>query len=130
MPEQCVCIGEVRSFSHEKALHWIEIINRAFADAAERFGASFDMETKEVLRAYHVPDNAPVVSRFQRACAAIGLPGTLRATFGGSDNHNYLKAGISGIVISCGMQRVYSTEEHISIQQLMKGAAFVAQLIQ
>ena len=74
-----------------------------------------------------MPDNAPVVSRFQRACAALGLSGTLRSTFGGSDNHNYLKAGISGIVISCGMQ---STEENISIPELMKGAALVAQLIQ
>ncbi len=130
VPEQCVCIGEVRSFSHEKALQWIEIINRAFADAAERFGASFEMETQEVLRAYRVPNNAPVVSRFQRACAALGLSGTLRSTFGGSDNHNYLNAGISGIVISCGMQCVHSTEENISIPELMNGAALVAQLIQ
>ncbi len=41
----------------------------------------------------------------------------------------FLKAGISGIVISCGMQRVHSTDEYILIQELMKGAALVAQLI-
>lgn len=129
VPAQCVCIGEVRSFSHEKALQWIAFIDRAFADAAEHFGASYEMETQEILRAYRVPDNAPVVRRFRRACAKLGLPGTLRSTFGGSDNHNFLKAGISGIVISCGMQRVHSTDEYILIQELMKGAALVAQLI-
>ena len=130
VPEQCVCTGEVRSFSHAQALRQIEKIRQAFSDAAGAFGASFAMKTKEILRSYSVSGEEAVVRRFQRACKELGLAGNLRSTFGGSDNHNFLKAGIRGIVLSCGMQRVHSTEECVSAGELMKGAALVAALIQ
>ncbi len=130
VPEQCVCTGEIRSFSHEQALRQIENIRKSFSDAAGAFGAAFEMETKEILRAYSLSENEAVVKRFQRACKELGFAGDLRSTFGGSDDHNFLKAGIRGIVLSCGMQRVHSTEECISVGELMKGAALVAALIQ
>lgn len=114
VPEQSVCTGEVRSFSHAQALRQIEKIRQAFSDAADASGAAFDMETKETLRAYSLSENEAVAKRFQRACKELGLAGNLRSTFGGSDNHNFLKAGIRGIVLSCGMQRVHSTEEYVS----------------
>ena len=130
MPEQCVCTGEVRSFSHEQVLRQIENIRQAFSDAADAHGAAFAMETKEILRAYSLSGKEAVVKRFQRVCKTLGLAGNLRSTFGGSDNHNFLKAGIRGIVLSCGMQRVHSTEEFISVGEMVRGAALVAELIQ
>ena len=130
VPEQCVCTGEVRSVSHAQALRQIENIRQAFSDVVNAHGAAFDMETKEILRAYSLSGEEAVVKRFQRVCKTLGLAGNLRSTFGGSDNHNFLKAGIRGIVLSCGMQRVHSTEEGISVGELMKGAALVAALIQ
>ena len=130
VPEQCVCTGEVRSFSHENAVHWIGKIRDTFSDAVSQRGAAFTMKTKEHFHSYSVSENTPVVKRFQRACETLGLAGTLRSTFGGSDNHIFLKAGISGIVISCGMQRVHSTEEHITVYELMHGAALIAEMIQ
>lgn len=130
VPEQCTCTGEVRSFSHAQALRKIEKIRQAFSDAAGAFGASFAMETKEILRSYSVSGEEAVVRRFQRACKELGFAGNLRSTFGGSDNHNFLKAGIRGIVLSCGMQRVHSTEEYVSVAELVRGAALVAALIQ
>ncbi|MBQ8928359.1 MAG: M20/M25/M40 family metallo-hydrolase [Oscillospiraceae bacterium] len=129
VPEQCVCTGEVRSFSHKKALGRIEEIRARFREAAAQYGAAVQMETQEILRSYEVPQEAAVVRRFRDVCGRLGLPGTLRSTFGGSDNHNFLKAGISGIVLSCGMERVHSTQEHISVQELVRGAALVAGLI-
>ena len=129
VPEQCICSGEVRGFSHEKVQQRIEEIQNAFSDATTMHGASFEMETREILRAYAVPENAPVVRRFQRVCQKLGLAGALRSTLGGSDNHNFQKAGINGIVLSCGMQRVHSTEEYITVEELVRGAQLVAGLI-
>ncbi len=129
VPEQCICTGEVRGFSHERVLHCIEKIRESFADAAKAYGALFEMETKEILRSYSVSADSPVVRRFQRVCSRLGFAGELRSTLGGSDNSIVLKAGISGIVLSCGMQRVHSTDEHITVQELVRGAALVAELI-
>ena len=130
VPEQCTCTGEVRSFSHEQALLQIANIRQAFSDAADACGALFAMETKEILRSYSVSGDEAVVRRFQRACKELGLAWNLRSTFGGSDNHNFLKAGIRGIVLSSGMQHVHSTEEFVSVEELVRGAALVAALIQ
>ena len=129
VPEQCICTGEVRGFSHEKVLQCIEKIRRSFADAAKAYGALFEMETQEILRSYCVPENSPVIKRFQRVCSSLGFAGELRSTLGGSDNSNFLKAGISGIVLSCGMQRVHSTDEYITLQELVRGSELVAGLI-
>ena len=129
VPEQCICTGEVRGFSHEKVLQCIEKIRRFFADAAKAYGALFEMETQEILRSYCVPENSPVIKRFQRVCSSLGFAGELRSTLGGSDNSNFLKAGISGIVLSCGMQRVHSTDEYITLQELVRGSELVAGLI-
>ena len=129
VPEQCICTGEVRGFSHEKALHCVEEIRKSFADAAKAYGALFEMETQEILRSYCVPENSPVIKRFQRVCSSLGFAGELRSTLGGSDNSNFLKAGISGIVLSCGMQRVHSTDEYITLQELVRGSKLVAGLI-
>ena len=129
VPEQCICTGEVRGFSHEKVLHCVEEIRRSFADAAKAYGALFEMETQEILRSYCVPENSPVIKRFQRVCSSLGFAGELRSTLGGSDNSNFLKAGISGIVLSCGMQRVHSTDEYITLQELVRGSELVAGLI-
>lgn len=128
VPEQCSCTGEVRSFSHESALQHIDRIRQSFSKAAAACGAVSEMETKEILRAYEVSADAPVVQRFLRVCKQLGLPGELRRTFGGSDNHNFLKAGISGIVLSCGMNRVHATDEYITLHDLEQGAALVAGL--
>ncbi|MBQ8922232.1 MAG: M20/M25/M40 family metallo-hydrolase [Oscillospiraceae bacterium] len=129
VPEQCICTGEVRSFSHARALQHIDEIRQAFSEAASACGAVSEMETREILRAYDVPAEAPVVQRFVRVCKQMGLPAELRRTFGGSDNHNFLKAGISGIVLSCGMNRVHSTDESVTLPELEQGASLVAGLI-
>ena len=129
VPEQCICTGEVRGFSLEKVLQCIEKIRKSFADAAKAYGALFEMETQEILRSYCVPEKSPVIKRFQRVCSSLGFAGELRSTLGGSDNSNFLKAGISGIVLSCGMQRVHSTDEYITVQELVRGSELVAGLI-
>ena len=129
IPEQCVCTGEIRSFSHEQALRQIAEIKTAFTEEAESCGASVRMETTEILHSYRIEESAPVVQRFLRVCKQQELPGILRTTLGGSDNHNFLKAGISGIVLSCGMYRVHSTEEFTRVEELVRGAALVAGLL-
>ena len=129
VPETCVCTGEIRSFSHDRAWEVADRVRAVFEAAAAGYGAQAAVETEEILRAYRVPPDSPIVQRFQRACRTLGLPGTLRTTLGGSDCHNILKAGIGGIVLSCGMYRVHSTEEHTSVHDLVQGAALVAELI-
>lgn len=126
--EECVCTGEIRSFSHAKALEQTEKLKETFAEALNGTGATFRINTAVELDAYQLPENAPVTERFLKASRALGLAGRVTSTFGGSDNHNFMKHGISGIVLSCGMYNVHSVAEYAKVDELAKGAALVAAL--
>ena len=127
--DKCICSGEVRSFDHNKALGQLRILENAFSAAASETGASFTVVSSVDLTAYEIYRDEPVVSRFLGACSKIGTDGKLTSTFGGSDNHNFVLHGIKGIVLSCGMNNVHSTDEYISTADLVKGAALVSVLI-
>ena len=129
VPEECTCKGEIRSYSHQKALQLLEKIRASFEKAVREKGGSFSMEHEVNLHAYETDREAPVVKRFERACERLSLPCTLTETFGGSDNNNFALHGISGIVISCGMYQCHSTLEYTYEKDLKTGAALVAALV-
>lgn len=141
VPDICVCEGEIRSLSHEKALKQVELLKEIFqqeskhADVAGQYGmlkdkrAEVSVEAKVDLTAYETDVNDPVVKRFKKACAHLELPGALVTTFGGSDNNNFARHGIHGIVLSCGMNEVHSVREYTTVQELKTGAELVAELL-
>ena len=125
--ETCVVTGEVRSLDHAKAYRIIDDIRRTFEE--NKGAAELEFTVEEYLVAYDVPEDHPVVRRFKRACKKLGLPGELTYTLGGSDNNIVALRGTTGIVVSCGMQRVHSTAEYTEADDLVNGAALVAELL-
>ncbi len=125
VPERCIVKGEVRSLDHEKAMDVIEHIRASFEEHAG--DAKVEFITEPHLNAYRIPEDHPVVKRFERACTVLGLPGTLTGTLGGSDNNILVLHGITGIVLSCGMRNVHSTDEYTRAEDLVKGAQRVAE---
>ena len=127
VPDSCIVTGEVRSLNHSKALETIEQIRETFKAQAGPSEVEFLVEPR--IYAYHTPEDHPVVKRFIRACDKLGLPGTLVSTLGGSDNNVLAQQGITGIVLSCGMYNVHSTREYTCVEDLLKGAELVAELL-
>ena len=125
--ETCVVTGEVRSLDHAKAYRIIDDIRRTFEESRGEAELEFDVE--EYLVAYDVPEDHPVVRRFKRACGKLGLHGELTYTLGGSDNNIIALRGTTGIVVSCGMRQVHSTAEYTEADDLVNGAALVAELL-
>lgn len=125
VPERCVCHGEIRSYSHEKALQALENVKGILQEHVKDF--SFDSQIH--IEAYSIGKEEPVVGRFVRACEKLGLSGQLTETFGGSDNNVFAKHGIRGLVLSCGMYQVHSVEEYTTMEDLVMGAKLVRELI-
>lgn len=130
VPDTCICRGEIRSYSHEKALEQVEVLRQILQKVTDANGAAFNLESRIEMTAYETADSEPVVARFERACRQLGLAGTLTRTFGGSDNNNFASHGIRGIVLSCGMNEVHSVREYTTVQELVQGAELVAELLQ
>ena len=133
VPENVKVEGEIRSFRHERALELLEETKQAFESAAEENSnagkAQIDFIYEIHLTAYERNKEEQVVKRFENATKRIGLTPSLISTMGGADNHQFNKNGINGIVLSCGMQKVHTTEEYIEIADLEAGADLVAELL-
>lgn len=129
VPDICTCTGEVRSYDHGRALAALEAARCIFEGKAQKAGTVCEFTWKADTIAYKTEENSPAVKRFLRCCRELGIEPELTRTFGGSDNNNFVKNGINGVVLSCGMYQVHSTEEYTLVEELVKGAALVAGLI-
>lgn len=127
--ELCKCSGEIRSYSHKKAMQCLENLQTSLNKLSEERGVSVSLEKEVHLEAYRTAEDESVVIRFKKACEKLGLPGETVSTFGGSDNNIYVRQGLHGIVLSCGMFQVHSVEEYTTVDELEKCARLVAELV-
>ncbi len=147
--EECFVAGEVRSFNHDEAVNEVKRIGEIFKEEAAKLVLDKDvqseMEKSESLigrkqgecqfdyevniRAFDIPGDREVCKRFKKACSNLDLKGDLVSTHGGSDNAFFVEKGIDGIVLSCGMYNVHSVTEYSYVDDLIKGAELVAELL-
>ena len=129
IPDSCTLLGEIRSYSHRKALETAEEVQKIFIKEASAIGAEVQFETQVHCEAYRVPMNRPVSERFKDACNSLGLEPAMQKTFGGSDNHHLVKNGLDGLVLANAMNACHSCEEYTSIQELSRIAELTLALM-
>lgn len=125
----CTVKGEVRSLSHERAEAEIENIKRIFTTVKDKYQGELSFSSDVGCLAYKTDKEHPVVRSFVKACKELGYEAVLTNTYGGSDNNNFVKHGVTGIVMACGMNKVHSCNEYTHIEQLEKCCNIVIKLI-
>ncbi len=128
VPEECTVEGEIRSYFDEKAYSELDKIRAYFNEAAENIGASVDFEVEKRAAAYHFTESSPIVSRFKAAAEKAGLAPELVETFGGSDANTTAEHGIPSLVIANGMNKIHTTEEYSSLDDLEKACKLILAL--
>ena len=130
VPDRIRIAGEVRSLCHETAFQEARIIEDAFRQVAETLGGAVEVSVTEDLRAYRIAEDEPVVKRLRNALAALemGEP-SLVETFGGSDNNQFVKHGLRGVVLASAMELVHTVEEYTLVSELVKSAALTMKLM-
>jgi tripeptide aminopeptidase len=129
VPDRCVVKGEIRSYSHEKALARLALVREMFETSAQSHGAAVDIQADYPIEAYETDAAHPVVSRYKAACASLGLAGSLAPTFGGSDNNHFAKHGIAGLVLATAMNHCHSCAEYTTVEELEKATRLVTALL-
>jgi len=127
--DYCRVTAECRSLDLVSLRKLADELREAMSHAAEQSGARVVIQEKQSYQPYQVERDHPVVRRFVSACGQLGLPVRLVATGGGSDNNVLALHGITGIVLSCGMSKVHSCQEEISVRDLADTAKLVQLLI-
>ncbi|MDR0858343.1 MAG: M20/M25/M40 family metallo-hydrolase [Oscillospiraceae bacterium] len=124
IPDLCVVKGEIRSFSHSKALERAVLVKAAFETRCE-----VEFSSAVNITAYETPLDAPVAERFREACERAGLSAEFVPTFGGSDYNHFAQKGLSGLVIACAMNNVHSRAEFTAIAELENVTRLTMELI-
>lgn len=129
VPEHVYLEGEIRSFSSEKAIELAKEFKEIFENAAKKFNGTVNFDFTEDIKAYRIDENSYVIERYRRALNELnyGEP-KIVSTFGGSDNNNFNKHGITGIVISNAMNDVHTKNEYFYISELIKSAEIALKL--
>lgn len=129
VPESCELEGEIRSYQDERIdEEWDKILS-AFQDAAEKRGGSVSTRVRRCYKALNTPENAQVVTYYQKACEKVGLTPKLVGTFGMSDCNHFPQHGIQGIVVSSAMWKCHSTEEYTTLEALCQLTQLVIALM-
>lgn len=127
--ENCVVKGEIRSLDHIKALKTVESIKIEFEKSCKKYNAELKYDYNIDLEAYNIDKESNVVKRYENACKQLGINTNFISTFGGSDNNNFVKNGIEGIVVACGYNNAHTNSEYITVSELEKTANVVLKLM-
>lgn len=122
--------GEIRSFSHERALSALDNVRKIFEYEAKVIDARIEFDYTVDIEAYEVSEDSYVIKEYKRVIAKLGYDYfEIESTFGGSDNNNLNKNGIEGIVITNAMNNIHTTNEYFDIDELIKSTNIVLKLI-
>jgi tripeptide aminopeptidase len=122
-------MGEARSRDERKLEEQTRHMRERFEQAAAEFGGKIDFRAERLYPSFNIPDDAPIMDILRKAAEDAGVPLVTEETGGGSDTNIFNGKGIQSVDVSTGMQKVHSTEECISISDMVKAAGFVVSII-
>jgi len=118
--------GEARSRSADKLAAQIRAMVEAFEEAAARHGARAEISVQRAYEAYSIAPDDPLLRLLGDAAASVAVQPVHVPTGGGSDANVLNAAGLRVVNISCGMDRVHTTDERIAISDMVKAAEWLA----
>jgi len=129
VPALCKVTGEIRSLSHDEVLAYWEKVKNIFDEEAKAVGGTATAKHRCEIIAYKTPLDSHVVRQFEQACRKINVPVSIHSTLGGSDQNNFARHGIQGLVIACSMHNVHSTREFCRLDELEQCVELVSVLM-
>ena len=121
--------GESRSRDEQKLQVQTNHMRQCFEEAAKKFGGKLEFNSEIMYPSYNIKESDGIVSILKEAVKAANLELKLEATGGGSDTNILNGQGIQAVDISVGMEKVHSVEEQICIDDMVKAAQFLVEII-
>jgi tripeptide aminopeptidase len=122
--------AEARSRNEDKLREQTGHMKKCFMEAADKFGGSMEFLSELAYPAFNVKETDSIITILRKASEVAGIELKLVATGGGSDTNIVNGKDIQAVDVSVGMDKVHSVEEQININDLVKAAEFMLQIIQ
>lgn len=121
--------AESRSLDNDKLAAQSKHMVECFEKAAEKFGATLEVEVKRMYSAFKIEEDAEIVKFAQGACENVGIKHFLDSSGGGSDTNVINANGIAAVNLGIGERKPHTLEEHLHIVDLVNSSKLVMELI-
>lgn len=128
--EEATCDLEVRSIVKSKMSDVEKNVRETVKKICAKYGAKAAIKRNLEYAGFVISETDPVAVLTSRAMKKIKLKPEFVAMGGGSDTNIINSSKIRAINLSCGMQKIHSTDEFIMIKNLVNGARLVISLIE
>ncbi|WP_249871935.1 M20/M25/M40 family metallo-hydrolase [Oceanobacillus saliphilus] len=122
-------LAEARSLVQEKMEEQVAKMKKAFEQTAEKYGGSADVTVKVMYPGYNQKEGDQVVEVARKAAKSIGRESKLLKSGGGSDANVIAGLGIPTVNLAVGYEGIHTTDEKISVDDLVKVTELVTAII-
>ena len=130
VPEEAVCDLEVRSIQKSKMLNVEKDVRKTVKKICSEYRAKASIERSLEYEGFIIKRDDPISIVVSKAMKRIGLKPVFASMGGGSDTNILNRSKIKAINLSCGMQRIHSTEEYIMIKDLISGTKLILSILE
>ncbi|HEX5940398.1 MAG TPA: M20/M25/M40 family metallo-hydrolase, partial [Dehalococcoidia bacterium] len=129
VPGEVKMAGMARSHDQAKLDAQVAVMEKAFAEAAGRYGAKVDFAAEEMYRTYKIEPHDRPYREAARAIESLGIEVIKRKSGGGTDGNLFNAAGIPCVAMCTGMVDEHANTEHISIADLVTAAKILVTVV-
>lgn len=129
VPEKALVKGEVRSRSTGKLNAQAEHMKKCMQEACDKYGATLKLEMETAYLSYKIAEDDELVTLVSEACRKIGVTPVTASSGGGSDANIMNHGGIKSVVLATGMDKVHTTGEQLTVENLENTAKLCLELI-
>jgi tripeptide aminopeptidase len=129
IPERVELRGEARSHNQATLDAQIEAMSHALRDAAERHGATLELDISQPYQTYRLKEDEPVVQYVITTLKRLGIEPYTYISGGGSDVNIFAQHGVRVVNLSLGYQAIHTIDEHMAVAELERAAQLVTGLL-
>ncbi|HET7770316.1 MAG TPA: M20/M25/M40 family metallo-hydrolase, partial [Chloroflexota bacterium] len=129
IPDRVELIGGARSRSEAKLNAQIAHMQALLESEAAAMGARAEVTVERSYGAIDVSPTSALIQELAAAIRAIGLEPSLLPTGGGSDANIFNDRGIEAVNLGVGYRDMHSTDESMSVADLVKVTQIVVQVL-
>jgi tripeptide aminopeptidase len=129
VPDRVELTGEARSHSLAKLNQQVSAMVQAMEKAVSETGAILRTSVEHGHGAFRLDPNSPWIRKLVVACDGVGVDAQLISSCGGTDANVFNDAGIECVNLSTGTQKAHTTEEQISLSDMITTARLVAAIV-
>ncbi len=127
--EETIIEGEARSHDISKLKQQVENMRECVSDANKTVGTIAAIRIDRLYDGFSLSEDEDVVKIAKKVIRDKGIEPRLIASGGGSDTNIFNKGGIKTLNLSCGAEKVHTTSEHISIDDMVKAATILESVL-